>query len=261
MSMSAAILEIIRTSPGTSKESLRRQFDLSPYRLNRVLRGIQRELSGTVLAHNEEHGVWIVAFDTARCAGMEWMGAGTGYAQCTLDPEFTDGCCWGHSGCTSLEMTAFERRLCHLAGPADPSAYTIGQLSLLVVEELCESLARISPVTRGEEEKKRTLHGIMQAALAFVKRKEAMRQSRRENWIPPELRDRHRRSSGNLFEFSLKKHFVVLEVLPSATREEVIKAWRKLSRRFHPDAAGGDEERMKLVNIAKDRIFRIKGWD
>jgi hypothetical protein len=31
-----------------------------------------------------------------------------------------------------------------------------------------------------------------------------------------------------------------------------------MGRRHHPDAAGGDEERMKAINLPKEGIFRIK---
>ena len=79
--------------------------------------------------------------------------------------------------------------------------------------------------------------------------------------IPPEFFERHRRSSGNTFDYALKKHFLVLEVASDATRQQVLNAWRRLARRHHPDAAGGDEERMKAINLAKERIFRIKRWD
>lgn len=260
MDTSAAILQIITTKPGTSKEALRRQFHLSSYRLDRILRNIQRNLADTRVAHSEETGIWLVPMDPFRCSGLEWLGTEAGYAQCSLDPEFPDHTCWAHSSCMSLEMVAFERRLRHLAGSAEPSAYSLGHLNRSVVEEVLTSLRRIAPITRREERQKQSFLDALESTLLFLKRKELLRQHQRETWIPPELRDRHRRSSVNPFEFSIRKYFVILDVLPSATREEVIKAWRKLSRRFHPDTPNGDEERMKLINEAKDRIFRIRGW-
>ena len=38
-------------------------------------------------------------------------------------------------------------------------------------------------------------------------------------------------------------------------------AWKRLAKRCHPDREGGDEEKMKAVNLAKERIFRLRRWD
>lgn len=88
-----------------------------------------------------------------------------------------------------------------------------------------------------------------------------IRRHRTEQRIPPEFFDRNRTASSRPMEFSFKRYFIVLEVSPKATKEEVLRAWRKLARQHHPDVEGGDEEKMKEVNDAKDRIFRIRRWD
>ncbi len=158
-------------------------------------------------------------------------------------------------------MTALERRLRSVSGPADPSAYLLGQLPLVVVEELHQALKGISPLTLRDRRRKERFLAMLRSAEAFLRWKEAMRSRERDQWIPPEFGERHRASSGNLYEFSLKKYFIVLEVSTEATKEEVPKAWRRLSLLYHPDTRDGDEEKMKLINVAKERIFRTRGWD
>ncbi len=215
------------------------------------------------MVHHDAHGVWIVEIDPDLCSGMEWASVeGTGVRQCSRPPQFDDGCCYEHSQCENLEMVAFKRKLASLAGPADPSVYILAQLSMTVVEELLADLNAIKPLTRRDHVGKLRLAGMLSATLTTLMWKAKMwRQQSSGPWMDPELGRRHRESSGNLFEFSLRKHFAVLEVSPKATREEVLKAWRKLARQYHPDAEGGDEERMKVINLAKDRIFRLKRWD
>ena len=94
-----------------------------------------------------------------------------------------------------------------------------------------------------------------------MERRNAAATAGRARRIPPEFEERHRRSSINTYEYSLKKYFILLEVSESASRDDVLKAWRKMARRYHPDAEGGDEEMMKHVNLAKERIFRLRRWD
>jgi len=130
------------------------------------------------------------------------------------------------------------------------------------VEELLEALQKIAPMSQRDRVTKRRLLAIILAARAHLRWRDEMRRRRSQyNWIPPEFEERHRRSSVNTYEYSLKKHYLVLEVAETATKEEVLKAWRKMARRFHPDADGGDEEKMKAVNLAKEKIFRIKRWN
>ena len=262
MNLHASILHAIVQEPGTSLKRLGNLFNLTDYRLKRVFRHIEEGLKDQVLVHDQERGVWIVPIDPLRCLGMEWVGeADGGYVQCPDAPKFPDLRCYRHSECENPEMTAFERRVHAVAGPMDPTAYFLAQLPLMVVDELLETIRDISPFTLRDQTRKQRFIAMLQSARAFLKWKEATRGLERDHWIPPEFAARHRASSGNPFEFSLKKHFVVLEVPVEATREEVLKAWRKLSRQYHPDTPGGDEERMKLINLAKERIFRIRGWD
>ncbi len=42
----------------------------------------------------------------------------------------------------------------------------------------------------------------------------------------------------------------VLEVSPAASPETITAAWKSLSKRFHPDLATGDAEKMKVINSA-----------
>jgi DnaJ-domain-containing protein 1 len=82
-----------------------------------------------------------------------------------------------------------------------------------------------------------------------------------QDWLPPEFAARHRQSSINPFEYGLKKHFDTLGISSEAKRDDVLKAWRRLARKYHPDAKRGSEEKMKAINLAKERIFRIRKWD
>jgi len=53
--------------------------------------------------------------------------------------------------------------------------------------------------------------------------------------------------------------FTILGVSPSATREEVDKAYRTKAAETHPDK-GGSNEQMMLVNAAYEVIKKFKGW-
>jgi preprotein translocase subunit Sec63 len=46
-----------------------------------------------------------------------------------------------------------------------------------------------------------------------------------------------------------KDYYEILQVGPRDSLEEIHAAYRRLSRRYHPDV-GGDEENMKLLNEA-----------
>jgi hypothetical protein len=256
------ILKIVMDEPGRSLQYLCARFDLTQYRLKRVFRHLEREFSGKTLIHDSENGVWIVTVDQGKCLGMEWVGTPAGgYVQCSLGPDFPDGRCWRHSQCENSELTALERRLYYLVGPCEPTTLTVGQLSLTIVEELLANLRGIVPTTFNDRQRKQRLLKALLSGQAFLKWKDAMRRRRTEPKLPPEFAERHRRSSGNSFEFGLKEHFVVLETPPDSTKEQVLKAWRRLARRYHPDTSEGDEEKMKSINRAKDRIFRIRRWD
>ncbi|MBI4963062.1 MAG: DnaJ domain-containing protein [Desulfomonile tiedjei] len=263
MTLQQQILRIILERPGTRSEAFSRLFDLTAYRLNRVFRHIERDLHDQILVRHDGNGVWIVDLDPSICHAMLWSGSRErGYVQCRGEIAFSDQRCYEHTQHENPEMVAFKRLLAYLAGPAEPSARTLSQLALAQVEDLLHTLERISPKSRRDQDTKRRLAAAILAARAHLKWRDEMRRRRaQDRWIPPEFEERHWRSSGNTYEYSLKKHYVVLEIPEQATKEEVLKAWRRLARRFHPDAAGGDEERMKAINLAKEKIFRIKRWD
>jgi hypothetical protein len=258
-----SILRMILEQPGAQREVLCRLFDLNDYRLNRVFRHIERNLAKRRLVHHRENGCWIIDVDPSRCAGVEWLGRERGgYEQCRLGRDFPDNCCFEHTRYENPEMVAFQRLISHLVGPAEPSSRSLSQLSLLQLEDLLATLQRIGPMSRRDQGTKRKLLSMMLAARATLRWKEEMRRRRLdERRIPPEFEERHRRSSINTYEYSLKKYFILLEVSESASRDDVLKAWRKMARRYHPDAEGGDEEMMKHVNLAKERIFRLRRWD
>jgi|SRR5271157_3062791 len=262
MNLQERVLKTILERPGTSKKRIARLFDLSSYRLHRVFRHIERDLQGRTLVHHDENGVWVVKMDPGKCMGTLWSGAlGGGYSQCSNNPEFPDRRCYEHSVCQNPEMVAFKRKLDYLAGPAEPTAFHLSHLTIAIVENLIERLKKIAPLTRRDRLEKNKFRWLLEAALRTLRWKDQMRQRRSHDRIPHEFFEHHRRSSGNTFEYSLKKHFLVLEVALDATRQQVLDAWRRLARLHHPDAAGGDEERMKAINLAKEKIFRIKRWD
>jgi len=262
MTLQQKILKIILESPGTPKSELLSQFDLSAYRLHRVFRQIERDLiDDDVLIHHPENGVWVIKVNSERCLGMDWHGKTEGYRQCGKSPRFPDGRCYEHSEWENPEMTAFKRKLDFLVSPCEPSAFLLAQLTLTIVEQMIDRLRTITPVTLKDEKDCRSFHSMLKNALSFLRWKDMMRRRKTEQRIPPEFFERHRTASSRPMEFSLKKYFIVLEVASDSTKEEVLKAWRKLARKHHPDKKGGSEEKMKLVNDAKDRIFRIRRWD
>jgi DnaJ-domain-containing protein 1 len=262
MSLEEQVFKTILEWPGTSKKRIARLFGLSSYRLHRIFRHIERDLHGRTIVRHEENGVWVVEMDPGRCMGIRWSGApGEGYRQCSKDQEFPDKRCYDHSECQNPEMVAFERRLGCLTGPAEPTAFHLSHLTIEVVDDLLGILKEITPLTLRDQIEKNRFRGLLERALKILRWKDQMRRRGARDWMPPEFRERHRRSSGSTFDYSLKKHFLILEVATDATREQVLNAWRKLARRYHPDTLGGDEERMKVINLAKEKIFRLKRWD
>jgi hypothetical protein len=262
MNLNDQILEFILNEPGASIERLCGVFNLTEYRLKRVFRHIEDGLAGKNLMRHRENGVWVVEVDSERCLGIDWMGHDNGgYTQCGREPEFPDMRCWHHSGWENLEMIAFERRLGYLTGPSEPNPYSVSHLSMIDVDELLKTLNRIQPATLRQQEQKKKFMSMLLSALAILRWKHQMRGRGTEQEIPWEFADRHRRSSINTFEFGLQRHFQVLELSPDSTRQDVMKAWRRLARRFHPDTIDGDEEKMKTINLAKERIFHVRGWD
>lgn len=259
------ILSFILSNPGVTMDALAKDFCLSDYRLNRAFRHINRNLHGRSIAKDPENGLWVVGINPDRCLGLEWLGLNNGgLQQCSQAPAFTDGRCYKHSEVEALELTAFKRRLAHLIGPYDPHPRYVTQLSLFVVEELFQTLRRISPVTQKDADERMKLLQVIITSRAWLRWKDQMRKRGSESRVPPEFEGRHRASSGNTFEFSIRKYFALLEISPESTREETLRAWKRLARIHHPDASphsGGNEEKMKQINFAKDKIFRIRRWD
>ncbi|MGO9123235.1 MAG: J domain-containing protein [Desulfomonilaceae bacterium] len=262
MNLNDQILKFILDEPGASIERLCGAFNLTEYRLKRIFRNIENGLRGRTIVHHHKNGVWIVEVDSERCLGIDWMEHdNNGYIQCGREPEFPDARCWHHSGWENPELIAFERRLSYLTGPTEPNPYSVSHLSMTEVDELFKTLNGILPATLLQQQQKKKFMSMLLSALAILRWKYQMRGRRTEQEIPREFADRHRRSSINTFEFSLQRHFQVLELSPDSTKQDVMKAWRRLARRFHPDTIDGDEERMKIINLAKERIFYVRGWD
>jgi DnaJ-domain-containing protein 1 len=251
-------------NPGIPRDQLKSEFQLTDYKLKKAFRFMSRDVDDWILVDDDQRGVWIVGRENARCQGVVWSEEEGGqFSQCKNAPSFPDGRCYEHSMWENADMTAFERKLSYLAGPRNPTAYSVGQLSISVIEGLMQDLYRISPKTLLQKMEWGRRASLLKSARAFAIWKDNLRKREGEqwDWVDPELGKRHNRSSINPFEYSLKKQFAILEVVPEATKEEVLKAWRRLARKYHPDREGGDEENMKAVNYAKEKIFRIKRWD
>lgn len=265
MNQTEIVLQFVMENPGAPRNVVSETFCLSDYRLNRVFRHINRDLCGRSLETDPENGLWVVDINPNMCLGYEWFGADNGgLKQCRQEPLFNDGRCYKHSGVENPELTAFKRRLTYLIGPCDPNPWHLTQLSLHVVEEMFQTLRRISPLTQKDFDERLNLLKVIVSARAWLKWKAEMRRRSSDTRVPPEFEHRHRASSGNTFEYSIRKYFTVLEISPEATREETLRAWKRLARLYHPDASpytGGNEEKMKEINYAKERIFRLRRWE
>lgn len=55
-------------------------------------------------------------------------------------------------------------------------------------------------------------------------------------------------------EWFERDYYAVLGVASNASEKDITKAYRKLAREHHPDAAGGDEDRFKEISAAYDVI-------
>src|SRR3712207_6737920 len=55
-------------------------------------------------------------------------------------------------------------------------------------------------------------------------------------------------------EWFEKDYYKVLGVSEKASGKEIKAAYRKLSKQYHPDAEGGNEERFKETSVASDVI-------
>ncbi|MFH0821488.1 MAG: DnaJ domain-containing protein [Pseudomonadota bacterium] len=262
MTLSAKIERIIRTRPGVLGEEIREEYGLTSYRFNRALRVVGRELTEETVVHSEEHGVWIVRVVPGRCQGVEWKGAQNGgYHQCDRAGAFDDGCCFDHSVSENPDMVHFVRKIGYLSGPGEPDAFVLSRLNQVILEGLMAALTAIEPWTAKDTGNKTRLFAMLSHAAALIRWKERMRRLHREEGIPPELRDRHRTASMTPYAFTLRKHFAILEVPSDAAKEEIVAAWKRLAKKYHPDVEHGDGDKMKAINLAKERIFALKRWD
>ncbi|MGC8659746.1 MAG: DnaJ domain-containing protein [Desulfomonilaceae bacterium] len=262
--INSKILQFIKDNPGAPKSVISSMFNLSDYRFNRALRYIEREFGDIAFSSSNEHGVWVVKIDRGRCLGMIWRDSGNdGYFQCEESPEFPDGMCYEHSTCESPEMTAFVRKLSYVLGPREPNPLNLLTLGPVQLEELFEIVRRITPLTKAEYQTRLRLTRAFASACATIKWKRRRGPNSSEFRMPPGFEERLKGSSINPFEYSLKKLFALLEIPSTSTREETLQAWKRLARRYHPDASHGigNEEKMKELNIAKDKIFRIRRWN
>ena len=258
------ILQFIKDHPGAPKSVISRMFSLSDYRLNKALRGLEREFRDIAFPWSHDNGVWLVKVDRSRCLGMVWRDAGNdGYSQCKESPAFPDGMCYEHSSYESPEMTAFVRKLAYILGPREPNPLNLLTLGPVQLEELYEIIRRITPLTEAESKTRLRFTRAFVSACATIKWKRRRHSNYSEFHVPPGFAERMKGSSINPFEYSLKKLFALLGIPSTSTREDTLKAWKRLARRYHPDAPDGigNEEKMKELNIAKDRIFRIRRWD
>ena len=48
----------------------------------------------------------------------------------------------------------------------------------------------------------------------------------------------------------MNEYYLVLGLMPGATKEEIKNAYRKMAHKYHPDKPGGDEGMMKKINAA-----------
>jgi len=258
------VLRAILDRPGSSEAWYREHFRLSHYRLNRIFRFIERDLEHSVIVHDSVRGVWIVDIDGSRCSGMNWLGEHEGgFRQCNEFLLFPDGRCYEHSDYECEEMVALSRRIHFLTGPKDPTAQTLAESAMETLHELLRTLECVKPATKRDWQNKIRFHRLLMSAVAFREWKHRINASSEEDEIPYELRQRHRNSSANSYEFALRKYFLILRVPVDAAKEDVLRAWKKLALLYHPDvgAENGDEEMMKAVNEAKEKIFRMRGWD
>jgi hypothetical protein len=258
------IHKILQEKPGTSKQWIADAFGLSTYRLNKVFRCIERDLNGVCIAHEPGKGLWLVEFDPANCSGMVWVGVNEGgFRQCGETALLPDGRCYSHSQYECAEMVALARRINYLAGPGEPCVRSLSMIAEHILQELLADLGEIRPVTLVDQRNRTKFHRILSGALSFRQWKQLNRKQSVENEIPFEFMNRQRNSYRNYFQVMLRKYFLLLRIPDDSGKEEVLKAWKKLALLYHPDLHGedGDEDMMKSINEAKDRIFSVKGWD
>lgn len=58
---------------------------------------------------------------------------------------------------------------------------------------------------------------------------------------------------------SLRPWYEVLGIRQTATKVEILKAYRSLAMRHHPDRPGGNAAKMQEINVAKDEAMQGRG--
>src|SRR5690348_7897309 len=58
------------------------------------------------------------------------------------------------------------------------------------------------------------------------------------------------RYKGKTMSQNTKNYYKILGVENSASKDDIKKAFHKLAHKYHPDKAGGDEEKFKEINEA-----------
>ncbi|GAI51289.1 unnamed protein product [marine sediment metagenome] len=54
-------------------------------------------------------------------------------------------------------------------------------------------------------------------------------------------------------------HYKILGLDPGVSDEVVDLVYKFLARKYHPDMQGGDDERMKVLNVAYEKIMKERG--
>ena len=54
-----------------------------------------------------------------------------------------------------------------------------------------------------------------------------------------------------------RDYYEILGVQKGASDDEIKKAYRKLSKKYHPDINNGDDEKMKELNHYRDVLMKI----
>lgn len=67
-----------------------------------------------------------------------------------------------------------------------------------------------------------------------------------------------RRARSRLFP-EYRDDWDTLKIPPGSSREQVRRAWKRLSRLYHPDGPAGNEEKFRETREAYERLSRIKG--
>lgn len=86
------------------------------------------------------------------------------------------------------------------------------------------------------------------------RRKVAREKYEKEN---AEFRKKHGNIFGNFFGgiFDIDKHYKTLEIEKGATQQEIKKAYRNMSKKYHPDV-GGTNEKFNEINTAYRALYK-----